>query len=317
MILTLTPNPSVDHTLEVDRLIRGEVLRVGSTRAQPGGKGVNVARALHLAGADTRAILPVGGGGGAELTTLLGDLPRLTVPIEGETRANVAVTETDGTTTKLNAPGPHLSPAETDSLLAALEDELSERPAWVVASGSLPAGAGDDLYVRVAELAAAHGVALALDTSGKPLEAAVNAGSVALVKPNLEELSELSGRPLTDVGEVTAAARELIALGNGSVLVTLGGHGAILVGPEHVWWARGPRVRTRSTVGAGDCALAGFLIPADSPVERLRHAVAWGTAAVSLPGTTIPSPDDVNVDAVEVVPDPDPTWPIDSLVDRP
>ncbi|MEU0491173.1 1-phosphofructokinase family hexose kinase [Nocardiopsis sp. NPDC006139] len=317
MILTLTPNPSVDHTLEVDRLIRGEVLRVDATRAQAGGKGVNVARALHLAGVETRAILPVGGGGGAELTALLGDLPRLTVPIEGETRANIAITEADGTTTKVNAPGPTLSPSEADTLLAVLEDELAQRPEWIVASGSLPAGAGEDFYVRVAGLAAGYGVPLALDTSGKPLEAAVRAGSIGLAKPNLEELSELTGRTPATVGEVAAAARELLSHGNGSALVTLGGHGAILVGPEHTWWARGPRVRTRSTVGAGDCALAGFLTPADSPVDRLRNAVAWGTAAVSLPGTTIPAPDDVEPDAVEVVSEPDPSRPLDSLVDRP
>ncbi|CAL9518367.1 Tagatose-6-phosphate kinase [Nocardiopsis dassonvillei] len=316
MILTLTPNPSVDHTLEVGRLVRGEVLRVDATRAQAGGKGVNVARALHRAGVDTRAILPVGGGGGAELTALLGDLPRLTVPIAGETRANIAVTETDGTTTKLNAPGPTLSPGEADALLAALEEELSRGPEWIVASGSLPAGAGDDFYVRVAGLAAGYGVALALDTSGKPLEAAVRAGSISLLKPNLEELSELTGRVPATVGEVVSAARELLAPGNGSALVTLGGHGAILVSPEHARWARGPRVRTRSTVGAGDCALAGFLTPADSPADRLRNAVAWGTAAVSLPGTTIPAPDDVEPDAVGVVTEPDPSWSLDSLVDR-
>lgn len=313
MILTLTPNPSVDHTLEVDRLVRGEVLRVSATRAQAGGKGVNVARALRGAGVPTRAVLPVGGGGGAELVTLLGDLPCVTVPIAGETRANVAVTEADGTTTKLNAPGPTLTPGETDALLAALEDELAKRPAWVVASGSLPAGAPDDLYVRVCELAASYGVALALDTSGKPLEAAARAGSVSLLKPNHEELAGLIGRDLTTVEDVVGAAREVLGWGNGSALVTLGGHGAILVDPENTWWARGPEVRTRSTVGAGDCSLAGFLSAEESPVQRLRHAVAWGTAAVSLPGTTVPTPEDVASDAITVVADPDPGASIDAL----
>ncbi|WP_047871204.1 1-phosphofructokinase [Nocardiopsis sp. RV163] len=313
MILTLTPNPSVDHTLEVSHLTRGEVLRVGSTRAQAGGKGVNVSRALRRAGVPTRAVLPVGGGGGAELTTLLGDLPCVAVPIEGETRGNIAVTEDDGTTTKLNAPGPVLSPEETDALLSALESELDRGPAWMVASGSLPSGSPDDLYVRVAELAASYGVPLALDTSGKPLEAAARAGSVSLLKPNHEELAELIGRELTTVGAVTEAAREVLGWGNGSALVTLGGHGAILVDPEHTWWARGPRVRTRSTVGAGDCALAGFLGADGSPEDRLRHAVAWGTAAVSLPGTTVPSPDDVAADAITAVADPDPQLPVDTL----
>ena len=317
MILTLTPTPSVDHTLEVERLIRGEVLRVGATCSQAGGKGVNVARALHLAGVGTRAILPVGGGGGAELTTLIGGLPRLTVPIAGETRANIAITETDGTTTKINAPGPTLSPAETDALLAAVEDELSRRPEWIVASGSLPAGTGEDFYVRVAGLAAESGVPLALDTSGKPLETAVRAGSISLAKPNLEELSELTGHTPGTVGEVVAAARELLSWGNDSALVTLGGHGAVLVEPERSWWARSPRVRARSTVGAGDCTLAGFLTPAGSPADRLRNAVAWGAAAVSLPGTTIPTPDDIDPAAVDVVAEPDPSQPLGPCADRP
>ena len=313
MILTLTPNPSVDHTLEVDDLVRGEVLRIRATRAQAGGKGVNVASALLRAGVDTRAILPVGGGGGAELTTLLGDLPRVTVPIGGETRGNVAVTETDGTTTKLNAAGPTLSPAEIRALLQALTDELAKGPDWVVAGGSLPAGAPDDLYVRVAELAADHGVPLALDASGAPLGSATAAGSVELLKPNLEELSDLVGRTPTTVGEVTDAAREVLAKGNGAALVTLGGHGALYVSAEDVSWARGPRVRTRSTVGAGDSALAGFLAHEGAPEERLRRAVAWGTAAVSLPGTTAPRPEDVTDDGVTSTTVPDPLWRIDEL----
>ena len=313
MILTLTPNPSVDHTLEVDGLVRGEVLRVRATRAQAGGKGVNVARALLVAGVDTRAILPVGGGGGAELTTLLGSLPRVTVPIEGETRGNLAITESDGTTTKLNAPGPTLSPTEIQALLRALEDELAKGPDWVVASGSLPAGAPDDLYVRVAELAAAHGVPLALDTSAKPLASATGTGTVALFKPNLEELAGLVGRDLESVGAATAAAREVLAKGNEAALVTLGGHGALYVDPDQVLWARGPRVRTRSTVGAGDSALAGFLAGQGPVEERLRQAVAWGTAAVSLPGTTVPGPDDVTTDGVVSTTDPDPLCRIDRL----
>ncbi|MEV2274500.1 1-phosphofructokinase [Nocardiopsis sp. NPDC049922] len=313
MILTLTPNPSVDHTLEVDQLVRGEVLRVRTTRAHPGGKGVNVARALRGAGVPTRALLPVGGGGGAELTTLLGDLPRVTVPIQGETRGNIAVTEADGTTTKLNAPGPVLAPGETDALLDTLEQELSREPDWIVACGSLPSGVPDDLYVHVAELASFHGVPLALDTSGKPLAEAARAGSVALLKPNHEELAELTGRDLATVGDVVESAREVLSWGNDQALVTLGGHGAILVDGASSWWARGPQVRARSTVGAGDCALAGFLSEGGTPEEALARAVSWGTSAVSLPGTTVPTPDDVATHDVTVVADPDPKLRIDRL----
>lgn len=108
------------------------------------------------------------------------------------------------------------------------------------------------------------------------------------------------------MGAVVGAAREALERGGGQALVTLGGHGAILVGPGHTWWARGPRVRTRGTVGAGDRALAGFPTSDGSPAERPRHAVAGGTAAVSLPGTTIPFPDDVAPGAITPVADPRP-----------
>lgn len=313
MILTLTPNPSVDHTLEVNSLVRGEVLRVHTTRSQAGGKGVNVARALRNTGVTTRAILPVGGGGGAELTTLLDDLPCTAVPITGETRGNIAVTEPDGTTTKLNAAGPTLSPNEVEALLDALATELGRGADWIVAGGSLPTGAPEDFYVRVASLASEHGVPLALDSSGAPLTAAAHAGSVSLLKPNLEELAALCGRDLPTVGAVTEAAREVLARGNDAALVTLGRHGALLIHPERSWWARGPEVRPRSTVGAGDCTLSGFL-GADAPAEgRLVNAVAWGTAAVSLPGTTVPTPADVDTAAVTVVAEPDPLSRIDKL----
>ncbi|KOX17007.1 1-phosphofructokinase [Nocardiopsis sp. NRRL B-16309] len=313
MILTLTPNPSVDHTLEVDGLVRGEVLRVRATRAHPGGKGVNVARALSGADVPTRAVLPVGGGGGAELSALLGDLPRATVPIEGETRANITVAEPDGTTTKLNAPGPVLSPAEIRALLDVVEDELTRGPDWIVACGSLPGGATADFYVRVAELAARYGVPLALDSSGEPLAEAARAGSVALLKPNHEELEELTGRDLPTVGAVVSAAREVLSWGNEQALVTLGGHGAILVDDTCSWWARGPLVRARSTVGAGDCSLAGFLSQDGPPDKGLARAVSWGAAAVSLPGTTVPTPEDVAAHETTVVAEPEPHQRIDRL----
>ena len=114
------------------------------------------------------------------------------------------------------------------------------------------------------------------------------------------------------MGAVAGAAREALERGGGQALVTLGGHGAILVGPGHTWWARGPRVRTRGTVGAGDRALAGFPT-SDGPRRTAAPRGGGGTAAVSPPGTTIPSPDDVATDAITPVADPDPQWSADEL----
>ncbi|MFC7329464.1 1-phosphofructokinase [Marinactinospora rubrisoli] len=308
MIVTVTPNPSIDRTLEISALVRGEVLRAHGSHSQAGGKGVNVSRALRNHGAATTAVLPTGGADGDQLITLLRehDVNAVTVPVAATTRSNLTIAETDGTTTKLNLAGPSLTEAEVDALIAATDAALACRPSWLVASGSLPGGAPTDLYVRIASRAAALGVPVALDTSGAPLEVAALAGSFALLKPNHEELAELLGRELPTVGDVVGGAREVLSWGNETVLVTLGGHGALLVDRERSWWAGAPRVTPRSTVGAGDCTLAGYLYAESEPAERLRRAVAWGTAAVALPGTIVPGPGDVAAAAVEVVPDPDP-----------
>ena len=117
MIVTLTPNPSVDRTIEVDALHRGAVLRARATRVDPGGKGVNVSRALAANGRETRAVLPAGGWEGEQLAALLApsDVPVVVVPVAGSVRANVSVVEPDGTVTKLNEPGPRLSAEEVEA----------------------------------------------------------------------------------------------------------------------------------------------------------------------------------------------------------
>ncbi len=308
MILTCTPNPSVDRTLEVPELALGGIIRVRSSSTQAGGKGVNVSSALRRNGERTTAVVPVGGAPGSELVALLGDLPHVPIPIASHTRSNVTVTEADGTTTKLNSTGPDLTLDEIDALLEAVESELARGPGWLVASGSLPGGAPVDLYSHIGALAAAYGVPVALDTSGKPLEAATATGGFALLKPNREELTALWGGPLSTVGDTVTAARELVGLGNGAVLVTLGSQGALLVNSERAWWGRGPSVEPRSTVGAGDCALAGYLSVGGSPPQRLRRAVAWGGAAVALPGTTIPDPEELRPESVSVVANPPVSW---------
>ncbi|MBX9245189.1 1-phosphofructokinase [Actinotalea ferrariae] len=309
MIVTVTPNPSVDRALELDRLGVGEVNRAHATHVHAGGKGINVSRALVAQGLATRAVLPAGGSDGELLVQLLAEqaVPARAVPVRGETRSNITLVEATGVTTKVNAPGPALGPDDVDALLAAVEEEIAAGARGVVGAGSLPRGTGDEFFVRLAALAGRHGVPCALDTSGAPLAAAVAGGGLALVKPNDEELGELVGRELVVVGDVTDAARALVARGTRQVLVSLGAHGALLVDAAEVWWAGGPPLVPASTVGAGDATLAGFLAaPDDDPARRLATAVAWGRAAVLLPGTAVPDPADIRLDDVRVVRGPDP-----------
>ena len=340
-VLTITPNPSLDRTLRVPRLDVGEVLRATATRKDAGGKGINVSRALQAHGVPTVAVFPVGGGDGAQLGELLAEpgVATVAVPVRGETRSNVTVVDDDGRTTKLNAPGVALHPAEVDALLGAVAGLLAEHtahphaaPPTVVGAGSLPAGAGDDFYVRLGVVCAAAGARLVLDTSGAPLARAVEAGAASLVKPNDDELAELVGRPLRTVGDVVRAAREVIGAGADEVLVSLGAHGALLVTPARSWWAGGAALTPRSTVGAGDVTLAGFLaargaLPSAQrgaaqggtdpcgadPSAALRAAVSWGRAAVLLPGSAVPTPTQIHLDDVRVVADPHPTTAVEEL----
>lgn len=308
MIVTVTPNPSLDRALDVDRLDVGEVNRAHAAHVHPGGKGINVARALARNGEAAVAVVPVGGADGERLVALLGEhgVPAVPVPVTGDTRTNITLVEADGATTKVNAPGPRLSDAEVDALLAAVEDQLTTGPRALVAAGSLPAGAGEAFFVRLAGLAGRYGVPVVLDTSGAPLARAVRSGGLGLVKPNEDELAELVGRDLRCVGDVVDAAREVIAQGTSAVLVSLGAHGALLVRPDGTWWAGGPPLVPLSTVGAGDSTLAGFLAGAGTCADKLRTAVAWGRAAVLLPGTEVPDPAQLDLDAVRVVEGPDP-----------
>jgi 1-phosphofructokinase len=310
VIITVTPNPSLDRTFDVERLEVGEVNRAHRTHVHAGGKGINVSRALVRHGVRTRAVLPVGGTDGAELTSLLATLgvEAHAVPVSGSTRSNVAVVDAAGSTTKVNAAGPALSPDELDALVAAVEAELDGAgpDGWLVVAGSAPRGAGPELYPRLVAAAARRGVRVAVDASGDPLTAVVEAGGCALLKPNQEELADVLGRPLVTVGEVVDGAREVLARGHERALVSLGADGALLVTADRCWWAGGAPIVPRSTVGAGDCTLAGYLATDGDEPARLRAAVAWGRAAVALPGSAAPSPQDLDLGAVVTVAEPEP-----------
>lgn len=296
MIVTVTPNPSVDRTVLVDVVIRGEVIRARSARIDPGGKGVNVTRALTAHGAATTAILPIGGVEGHLLRDLLTDagVDTVAVSITLPTRANISILEPDGTTTKINEPGPLLDQDEQERLLAAAVARLDGRPAWLVGCGSLPPGLDADFFARLVRAGAERGVHVAIDTTHTPLVLAAQAGA-ALLKPNRDELAEATSRTLSTIGDVVAAAEALRAPG-GKVIVSLGERGALLVDERGAVLAAATVASTRrlvSTVGAGDSLLAGYLYAGTNDAEALATGVAWGTAAVALPGSQMPGPADV------------------------
>ncbi|MEU6862709.1 1-phosphofructokinase [Streptomyces sp. NPDC046876] len=300
MILTVTPNPSLDRTYEVPSLERGAVLRAAADRVDPGGKGVNVSRAIAAAGGATTAVLPLGGVSGALIAELLGrrGVDVTAVSIAGQTRSNITLVEPDGTLTKINAPGPEITPGESELLLDTVRT-CANSPDWIAAGGSLAPGLPDDWYAGLVARGHEAGARVALDTSGPALRAALPARP-DLVKPNAAELAGAVGRPLATLGDVAKAAEELRSLGAGAVLASLGADGQLLACAEGIFHGAAPAGAVRSNVGAGDAALAGFLLAGGAGPEALAAALAYGAAAVRLPGSALPAPADLRPDAVHV-----------------
>ena len=300
VILTLTPNPSLDLTYGLDGLARGGVQRAASMTVEAGGKGINVSRNLVANGAASLAVAPVGGPSGEQFLSLLEGLGMdlVCVPVDGAVRMNVAIAEVGGVLTKINASGPSLSDGELDLLLGKTA-EAGQDAEWLAVCGSLPPDAPADLYARAVSLGREAGCRVAVDSSGPTLEAAVGAGP-DLIKPNHEELADLLGRPLATLGEVLSAAREVRAGGVGAVLVSLGADGALLVEGDGALHADTPPFVPASTVGAGDALLAGFLYAGGAGGEALVEAVAWGAAAARLPGSRGPTPPDLDREAVRL-----------------
>ncbi|MGZ5417631.1 MAG: 1-phosphofructokinase family hexose kinase [Nocardioides sp.] len=310
MIVTLTPNPSVDRTIALaSPLERGAVLRASDTHSQAAGKGVNISRAAVAAEIPTIAVLPADADDPYVHELLAAGIDCRPEPPAGPVRLNVTITEPDGTTTKINSPGATATPEVLDRLRTAVQ-QRARQAQWVVLAGSLPPGAPAEWYATVVADLNDGPASVAVDTSGAPLEAIaahLDEAAPDLLKPNAEELAELTGGDAdaieADPVAAAAAAAVLVGRGIGAVLATLGAGGAVLVTAQGAWHATPPPTTVISTVGAGDSSLFGYVLGAlrrASPSDRLRLAVAYGSAAAGLPGTTIPTPAHIHPELVTV-----------------
>lgn len=314
MIVTLTANPSLDRTVALREALRaGEVQTAASVREDAGGKGINVTRVLCGSGVDSVAVLPLDAEDPFALVLRADGVPTSPVAMHGVARANLTIADPAGVTTKINLPGVARSAADGAALIDAVV-AASRDARWLVLAGSLPPGLPDSFYVEVigaVRAASETPPRIAVDTSGPALRAVVDAGVADLIKPNDEELAELAGvaldpaAPLADA--VAAVAASLVPTRVRAAFVTLGGEGAVLVTAGGVWHGSPPPTRVRSTVGAGDSSLAGFLLAESrgaDPQECLRSGIRYGSAAAALPGTQAPTPADLLPGDVPVRPIP-------------
>ena len=290
-IVTLTLNPSVDVYGKVETVRPWHKIRCLDVRRDPGGGGINVARAVRILGGKASAIYLAGGPTGDQLQELLkGNISEgIRVSTSSCTRESFIIVETEtGLEYRYVLPGQEIREPEWRECLKVLS-ELNPPPEFIVASGSIPVGAPVDFYARVARLARKTGAHMALDTSGDALKAALEE-KVYLLKPNLRELRELVGGYLEE-GEIEGIVREMVADGKCDVLaLTLGAEGALLAWNEGTHRVRTPEVNVVSSVGAGDSFLGGLVLRltmGGTLKEAFRFGVAAGAAALLTPGTEL------------------------------
>jgi 1-phosphofructokinase len=289
-LVTLTPAPSWDITYSLNTLEPGVVHRAQDTTREFAGKGVNVSKALALAGIVAPAVVPLSHSDQASVSV---DGAVVPVGIEGQLRTNVTVVETGGRTTKINQAASPLSAVEWSALAKkTAELGLLAEESWVLVSGTIPTS-GEALESRLVELIDTLGPThrVAVDTSGEALNALARSGRVDLIKPNVSELSGCVGRALLTLGDVVDAAKEVLAWGVSTVLVSLGEQGFLGVQADEVVWAESERVTVVNTIGAGDASVAGFfhavLSGRYSLADSVASAAAWGALKVTQPGSQL------------------------------
>ena len=303
-VITYTPNPAIDVWAQCERVILTEKTRIEHVRTDPGGGGINVTRVLIALGLGSLPIYLAGGATGTLFQTMLEQrgIKGLCIPIAGDTRISEVVFETmHSHEYRFVADGPIVTQSEADLALATLAQTRGD---WLVASGSLPRGLPDDHYLKVAQIAHQNHMKMALDCSGAALKFAALEGQLDLLKISKRELSELVDQPIEDFDQLSKIAIQLIHSGRiKRLLVSMGPEGACLADEDGITRVPAQKINIKSTVGAGDSFLGGFLyglVRGANDKQALAMAIAAGSAACLRPGTQLVNKDEF--DAFHQVP---------------
>jgi 6-phosphofructokinase 2 len=295
-ITTITFNPCIDKSTSISALKPDKKLRCSAPVFEPGGGGINVARAIKKIGGEALAIYPSGGYSGKFLNLLLEEenLSILTVETKHQTRENMIVLDrATNLQYRFDMPGPELFENEWQRCLQFVEENDCK---FIVASGSLPPGVPIDIFARMSGIAQKGNRKLIVDSTEEALQSALEEG-VYMIKPNIGELSRLAGKEELLSDEIEPAARNLINKGKCEiVVVSLGASGAMLISKEQLFTIPAPAVKIKSTVGAGDSMVAGIVFSISKGknlLESLQYGVACGTAATLNNGTGLCRKEDV------------------------
>ncbi len=300
MIITVTLNAAMDKTLEVPSFTPGRRHRTVDQATMPGGKGVNIARAIKRLGQPVIATGLAGGATGTRIVEALNDESILTdfVRIQDESRTNTAVLDpTTGLQTEINERGPAVAPQELELFREKLL-YLAQGASICVFAGSLPRGVDQDVYSSLIREVGRRGVTTMIDSDGEPLRLSLR-GEPDLVSPNETEAEELVGHEFNDVDDRAAAVVEMTRLGARESIMTVsdGCYARVLEdGVPALYRVRIREQEARSAVGSGDAFLAGYVSArylGQEPVDCLRFGVACGAESTRHFGAGILDPSQV------------------------
>ena len=298
MIVTVTMNPAIDKTVDVETFVHGGLNRVKHIIMDAGGKGINVSKTIKALGGDSIATGFLGGNNGNAIAKML-EVDKVNaefVTVDGETRINTKIAEADGTVTELNEAGPEISEEEQKKL----EEQLmkyAKEGTWFVLSGSVPAGVPKTIYGEIIRKVHEKGAKVFLDADGELFTQSL-AAKPDVIKPNRVELEKYIGadHSLTEK-ELLSAGKELLEQGIGTVIISLGHEGALFLTKEQCIKCPAISTSVHSTVGAGDALVAAFTYSIDKGEDFescAKLGIATSAGAVSTEGTKPPTRDKVD-----------------------
>lgn len=289
MIITVTLNPCIDRTVQVDGFVPGGTNHVSASRCDVSGKGINVSIALKNMGEDTRCLGFNFCGNGSPLKKALQSMGVANdlVDVDGSLRTNIKIFDTKTKTmSELNESGTEVGPQALRQLETILERYLPQT-SLLILDGSAPPGVPATYYRTLAEMAQRHGVRTVIDAYGELLLEGIKA-KPCLIKPNRDELAQAFGEEIHSRQDAVRVARRVIAQGVGMVCVSMGKEGALLVTEDEAYFSAGADVPVRGVQGAGDSLVAGmsYALVRGMPLpEVLRYGVAVAHGSLVLEGT--------------------------------
>ncbi|MFI3212721.1 MAG: 1-phosphofructokinase [Eubacteriales bacterium] len=293
MIVTVTMNPAIDKTIDVGSLQVGKLNRIQRVELDAGGKGINVSKTIQALGGTSIATGFIGGNAGQTIVNVLQGLNITTdfVLVNGEVRTNTKVFEENGNLTELNEPGFVISKQELDALLLKLEGYADENTLFILA-GSIPKGVPTDIYGKITELVHGKGAKVLMDADGELFKKALPA-IPDMIKPNKDELAEyasIEGGATEE--EVLKVAKSFLDTGIGTIAISMGGNGAMMMQGEKQVRCPVLSVKIHSTVGAGDAMVAAMAYAFEEKLEfeeMVKLSLATSAGAVTTIGTKPPT----------------------------